>query len=29
MNVGQEAKLYMNVDEFMYFDQNNNLINYV
>ena len=29
MNVGQEAKLYMNVDEFMYFDQNNKLINYV
>jgi len=29
MNVGQEAKLYMNVDEFMYFDQNNDLINYV
>ena len=29
MNVGQEAKLYMNVDEFMYFDQNNNLINHV
>mgnify|MGYP004358904493 CR=1 FL=1 len=29
MNVGQEAKLYMNVDEFMYFDQNNNLVNYV
>jgi len=29
MNVGQEAKLYMNVDEFMYFDQNNKLVNYV
>ena len=29
MKVGQEAKLYMNVDEFMYFDQNNNLINHV
>jgi len=29
MNVGQEAKLYMNVDEFMYFDQNNNLVKYV
>ena len=27
MNVGQEAKLYMNVDEFMYFDQKNNLVN--
>ena len=29
MNVGQEAKLYMNVDEFMYFDQNNKLVKYV
>tara|TARA_Y100000590_G_scaffold341434_1_gene389564 strand:+ start:241 stop:1308 length:1068 start_codon:yes stop_codon:yes gene_type:complete len=29
MNVGQEAKLYMNVDEFMYFDDNNKLVNYV
>ena len=29
MNVGQEAKLYMNVDEFMYFDQNNNLVEHV
>jgi len=29
MNVGQEAKLYMNVDEFMYFDQNNNLVKHV
>ena len=29
MNVGQEAKLYMNVDEFMYFDQNNNLVSNV
>jgi len=29
MKVGQEAKLYMNVDEFMYFDQDNNLVNYV
>ena len=29
MNVGQEAKLYMNVDEFMYFDQNNKLVNNV
>ncbi len=29
MNVGQEAKLYMNVDEFMYFDQNNNLAKHV
>ena len=29
MDVGQEAKLYMNVDEFMYFDQNNNLVNNV
>ena len=29
MNVGQEAKLYMNIDEFMYFDQNNNLVRHV
>jgi glycerol transport system ATP-binding protein len=29
MDVGQEAKLYMNVDEFIYFDQNNNLVNNV
>ena len=29
MNVGQEAKLYMNVDEFMYFDENNKLVNHV
>ena len=29
MKVGQEAKLYMNVDEFMYFDQNSNLVNNV
>jgi glycerol transport system ATP-binding protein len=29
MKVGQEAKLYMNVDEFMYFDQDNNLVNHV
>ncbi len=29
MNVGQEAKLYMNVDEFMYFDDNNKLVNHV
>ena len=29
MNVGQEAKLYMNVDEFMYFDQNNKLVSNV
>ena len=29
MNVGQEAKLYMNVDEFMYFDQSNKLVNHV
>ena len=29
MNVGQEAKLYMNVDEFMYFDQNNKLVKHV
>ena len=29
MNVGQEAKLYMNVDEFMYFDENNKMVNHV
>ena len=29
MDVGQEAKLYMNVDEFMYFDQNNKLVSNV
>ena len=29
MNVGQEAKLYMNVDEFMYFDQSNKFVNHV
>jgi len=29
MSVGQEAKLYMNVDEFMYFDENNKLVNHV
>ena len=29
MDVGQEAKLYMNIDEFMYFDQNNKLVNHV
>jgi glycerol transport system ATP-binding protein len=29
MNVGQDVKLYMNVDEFMYFDQNNNLVSHV
>tara|TARA_B100001996_G_scaffold53999_1_gene38386 strand:+ start:244 stop:1311 length:1068 start_codon:yes stop_codon:yes gene_type:complete len=29
MNVGQEAKLYMNVDEFMYFDENNKLVKHV
>ncbi len=29
MNVGQEAKLYMNIDEFMYFDQNNKLVSNV
>ena len=27
MDVGQEAKLYMNTDEFLYFDQNNRLVN--
>ena len=29
LNVGQEVKLYMNVDEFIYFDQNNNLVSHV
>ena len=29
MDVGQDAKLYMNVDEFMYFDENNKLVNHV
>ncbi len=29
MKVGQDAKLYMNVDHFMYFDQNNNLVTHV
>ena len=27
-NIGEEAKLYMNIDEFLYFDQNNRLVNY-
>ena len=25
-NVGDDAKLYMNIDEFLYFDQNNRLV---
>ena len=29
MNVGQEAKLYMNTDEFLYFDESNNLVKHV
>ncbi len=29
LNVGQEAKLYMNVDQFMYFDEHNNLVSNV
>ena len=29
MNVGQEAKLYMNTDEFLYFDQSKNLVKHV
>ena len=29
MNVGQEAKLYMNIDEFLYFDESNNLVKHV
>ena len=27
-NIGEETKLYMNIDEFLYFDQNNRLVNY-
>ena len=27
-NVGDETKLYMNTDEFLYFDQNNRLVNH-
>ena len=26
-NVGEDTKLYMNIDEFLYFDQNNRLVN--
>ena len=26
-NVGDDTKLYMNIDEFLYFDQNNRLVN--
>ena len=26
-NIGDKTKLYMNVDEFLYFDQSNNLVN--
>ena len=26
-NVGEDTKLYMNTDEFLYFDQNNRLVN--
>ena len=29
MDVGQEAKLYMNTDEFLYFDESNNLVKHV
>ena len=29
MNVGQDAKLYMNTDEFLYFDESNNLVKHV
>ena len=29
MDVGQEAKLYMNTDEFLYFDDSNNLVKHV
>ena len=28
-NIGEDTKLYMNTDEFLYFDQNNRLVNYV
>ena len=27
-NIGEETKLYMNIDEFLYFDQNNRLVNH-
>ena len=27
-NIGEDAKLHMNVDEFLYFDQNNRLVNH-
>ena len=27
-NIGEDTKLYMNTDEFLYFDQNNRLVNY-
>ena len=26
--IGEDAKLHMNIDEFLYFDQNNRLVNY-
>ena len=29
MDVGQEAKIYMNTDEFLYFDESNNLVKHV
>ena len=27
-NIGEDAKLHMNIDEFLYFDQNNRLVNH-
>ena len=27
-NIGEDTKLYMNIDEFLYFDQNNRLVNH-
>jgi glycerol transport system ATP-binding protein len=27
-NIGEDTKLHMNVDEFLYFDQNNRLVNH-
>ena len=27
-NIGEDTKLYMNTDEFLYFDQNNRLVNH-
>ena len=27
-NIGEDTKLYMNIDEFLYFDTNNRLVNH-